>query len=103
MRGYRHPATVALYLANAGWKVRQIAGRRIWYKGQAGAEIVARGMAEAEAMEYTLRMCRAPSLFMYGRDIAELLGALPPTPKPKKPRGPRYLDLPDESPYGQTH
>lgn len=85
MRGYRNPASLAIWLKNAGWKVRQIAGRRIWYKGQPGAEIVARGMEEAESMERTLRLCRAPSLFMYGRDVAELLGATAPTPadKPK--------------------
>lgn len=78
---YRSPASVAMFLNRCGWKVRQIAGRRIWYKGRAGAEIVARNMAEAEQMEYTLRRTMPQSVFMYGQEIAEVLGALPPTPK----------------------
>lgn len=83
---YRNAAGRAMDLSRAGWKVRQVAGRRIWYKGQAGAEIVAQSMDHAEQMEMTLRRCRAPSLFMYGPDVAELLGASPPPPPPKLPR-----------------
>lgn len=78
-------ARMAIDLQRCGWKVRQIAGRRIWYKGQAGAEIVAKGMQDALNMELTLRRTMAPSLFMYGPAVAELLGALPPTP-PEKPK-----------------
>jgi hypothetical protein len=87
--GYRRGATIAMFLRDCGWKVRQIGGRRIWYKGKAGAEIVARGMEDAERMEYTLRKTRAPSLFMYGPDVAELLGAMPPPAPPTKLKGMR--------------
>lgn len=83
MIGYRHPAGRAMDLARQGWKVRQIAGRRCWYKGKAGAEIVAKNMDDAERLEMTMRRTKAPSLFMFGPDIAEAMGAhfAPPTPR----------------------
>jgi hypothetical protein len=74
-------------LQRMGWKVRQVAGRRIWYKGQAGAELVAANMDHAEQLELTMRRSRAPSLFMYGPDIAEILGAQPPEPSRDPPKG----------------
>lgn len=74
-------------LRNAGWKVRQVAGRRIWYKGQAGAELVARHMTEAMNLETTMRRTKTGG-FMWGRDIAELLGSVAPPPPPPKVKSP---------------
>lgn len=78
---YRNAASISIFLKNAGWKCRQINGRRIWCKGRAGAEITARNMLEAEQLEWTLRRTKAPSLFMYGREVAEILGSAPPEPE----------------------
>lgn len=74
---------MAFDLRRAGWKVRQVAGRRIWYKGRPGAEITATGLDHAWNMEHMLRRCNAPSMFMWGLDAAELLGAVAPDPVAK--------------------
>lgn len=78
--GYR--IEIARRLSASGWKVRQVAGRRIWYKGRAGAEIVAQGMDAAWNLELTLRRTKTGG-FMWGLEIAELLGSVPPAPRPK--------------------
>lgn len=77
--GPNSPARLAMELRGCGWKVRTVAGRRIWYKGQAGSELVARNMDHAFNLETTLRRSKA-SGFMWGLDIAELLGSSPPQP-----------------------
>lgn len=83
MRDY-HVQRIAIWLRNCGWKVRQVDRRQIWYKGRAGAEIVARHMADAERLEYTLQRAHVSS-FMWGLDVAMLLNSGPPVPEPKPP------------------
>lgn len=65
---------VAIFLRQRGWRYVQAGGRKQWRKGKEPNSLSALNMSHAYQLETAL-IHRAPLTFMWGRDIAEILGA----------------------------
>lgn len=63
----------AIFLRQRGWRYVQAGGRKQWRKGKGDDVLTALNLSHAYQLETTL-IHRAPLTFMWGRDIAEMLG-----------------------------
>lgn len=64
----------AIFLRERGWRYVQAGGRKQWRKGKGPDALTAMNLSHAYQLETAL-LHRAPLTFMWGKDIAEILGA----------------------------